>query len=47
MIDLVRDFLGSSASVQTVELTSAVLLIGFVLIVTSCLFGIVNIFFRG
>lgn len=46
MIDLIRSFLGSAASSQVIELTGAVLLIAFVCIVISCLFGVVNRFFK-
>ncbi len=46
MIDLIRSYLGSSASTEVVELTAAVLLISFVLLVCSMCFGILNRFFR-
>lgn len=46
MIDLIRAYLGSGASTQTVELTAAVLLVAFVLLVCSMVCGMLNKFFR-
>lgn len=46
MIDLISSYFGASVSSFTVELTAAVLLIGFVLLVCSSVFGIFNQFFR-
>lgn len=46
MIDLIRSYLGTGASTEVVELTAAVLLISFVLLVCSMCFGILNKFFK-
>lgn len=46
MIDLIRAYLGASASTQIVEITASVLLVAFVCIVCSMTCGILNRFFR-
>lgn len=46
MIDLIRSYFGASVSTETVELTAAVLLVAFVLLVCSMVCGILNRFFR-
>lgn len=46
MINLIQSYFGATVSPFVIELAASVLLIGFVLLVCSSVFGIFNQFFR-